>query len=184
MDLQTIINTASECTGLKAIPSLLPLCADKDAVLLDVPSYSQTDDFSCGAIAAWSIVETFRPRASFRKFYDLVQPTPGEGVGPRRVLAALKRFRIGTRVRSKMGWKDIMQTIDDGFPMLVGTGHEMDDEGCLGDHWSLLFGYLARPKQVYLGNQPGLLRNHVVLKWRDFLKEWNPVGKAIVCWGL
>jgi hypothetical protein len=64
MNLQTLINAASQCTGLKAIPSLLPVCADEDAVLLEVPSYNQTDDFSSGAIAAWSIVETFRPRDS------------------------------------------------------------------------------------------------------------------------
>src|SRR6266436_5702016 len=85
--LQSCLNAASDWTGLKAIPALQPLCTDKDAVLLDVPSYSQTDDYSCGAIAAWSIVETFRPRANFEKFYDLVQPEPGAGVGvgPRRV---------------------------------------------------------------------------------------------------
>lgn len=183
MDLQTLINAASDCTGLKAIPSLLPLCADKDAVLLDVPSYSQCDDFSCGAIAAWSVVETFRPRANFAKFYDLVRPEPGVGVGPRRVRAALKKFRIGTRLQTRMDWKDITKNIDAGFPMLVGTGHEFDDDGMQGDHWSVLLGYLARPRQIYLGNQPGILRNQVVLDWADFLKEWNPKGKAIACWG-
>ena len=74
--LRNIINAASDFTGLKAVPSLLPLCADQDAVLLDVPSYSQTDDYSCGAIAAWSIVETFRPMANFWEFYQLVRPEP------------------------------------------------------------------------------------------------------------
>src|SRR5258708_35696025 len=103
-----------------------------------VPSYSQTDDCSCGAIAAWSIVETLRPKANFEKFYDLVQPEPGVGVGPRPVLAALKKFGIGTHVRSNMKWEDIRATIDQGFPMLVGTGKE-DPDG-EGDHWPVLPG--------------------------------------------
>jgi hypothetical protein len=160
--LQNFINSASDWTGLKAVPALLPLCTDKDAVLLDVPSYSQTDDYSCGAIAAWSIVETFRPRADFWKFYQLVQPEPGVGVGPRRVLAALKKFGIGTHVRSKMDWKAIRVTIDEGFPMLIGNGKE--DSDVQGDHWSTLYGYGTHYRRVFLGNQPGVLRHQTVVE--------------------
>jgi hypothetical protein len=152
------LNWLSDWTGLKAVPALLPLCPDEDAVLLDVPSFSQTDDYSCGAIAAWAVVETFRPKANFWKFYQLVRPEPEVGVGPRRVLTALKKFRIGTRVRRGMKWKEIHQTVDEGFPMLIGTGFDEDVEGA---HWSTVYGYGTHPGRVFIGNQPGLLRNQV-----------------------
>jgi hypothetical protein len=182
MCVQNCLDAFSSWTGLKAIPALLPLSPDEDAVLLDVPSFSQVDTFSCGAIAGWSIVETFRPRANFWRFYQAVRPEPGVGVGPRRVLAALKKFRIGTHLRYKMDWKDIRATIDKGFPMLIGTGKE--DPDAQGDHWSTLVGYANHPRRVFLGNQPGLLRNQVCVEWAEFRNEWwNPRGAAIVCWG-
>jgi hypothetical protein len=133
------------------------------------------------AIAAWSIVETFHPNTRFAKFYDLVQPGPGIGVGPKRVRAALNKFKVATQMRGNMGWIDIRKTIDDGFPMLVGTGF---DENGAGAHWSLLIGYGNRPRRVYLGNQPGVLRNKIWVSWKEFDEEWwNPRGKGVVCWG-
>jgi hypothetical protein len=180
--LQECINLLSDWTGLKAVPALLPLCVDDDAVLLEVPSFSQTDDYSCGAIAAWSIVETFRPRANFWKFYQLVRPEPDVGVGPKRVLAALRKFGVGTRVRRGMKWKDIRENIDEGYPMLIGTGRE--DPDSQGDHWSTFYGYGTHPRRVLIGNQPGLLRNQVCIDWPEFRDEWwNPRGTAIVCSG-
>ena len=107
--------------------------------MLDVPSDSQTDGYSCGAIAAWSIVETFRPRANFWNFYQEVSPDPGEGVGPTRVVAVLRKLKIGVGVRMKFGWKDIQRSIDVGYPMLVDTGFEFPE--LEGGHWSVLYGY-------------------------------------------
>jgi hypothetical protein len=179
--LRNCLNSLSNWTGLKAVPALLPLCPDEDAVLLDVPSFSQTDDYSCGAIAAWSIVETFRPKADFWKFYCVVRPEPDVGVGPKRVLAALKKFRIRTRVRSAMTWRDIRQTVDEGYPMLIGTGFGEDGEA---SHWSTLYGYVTRPRRVFLGNQVGLVRNQVCIGWGEFVDAWwNPRGQAVVCRG-
>ena len=56
-----------------------------------------------------------------------------------------------------MDWKDIRATIDEGFPMLIGTGKE--DPDVQGDHWSTLYGYGTHYRRVFLGNQPGVLRN-------------------------
>src|SRR5262245_10977092 len=99
MSVEDMITDAMECIGVKAIPSIMDLDYDENTVILDVPSYSQTDCYSCGAIAAWSIVKTFRPKSSFRKFYDAVNPDPDEGVGPRRIVSALRKFKIGTHFR-------------------------------------------------------------------------------------
>ena len=178
--IQTVINTLSDWTGLKAIPSLCDLTPEKHDVVLDVPSYSQTDDYSCGAIGAWSIVETFSPRANFWRFYQAVQPVPGEGVGPGPLIWALRKFKVGARMRTKMGWADIKKTIDNGFPMLIGTGMDSPE----GDHWNVLYGYGLHPRRVYLGNQIGVLCNQCRVDWDEFLESWwNPVGKAVVCWG-
>jgi hypothetical protein len=92
--LQQTIDRVTDYVGLKAIPSLLTLPEEKNAVLLDVPSYSQCDSYSCGATAAWSIVEIFHPRANFWKLYKAVSPDEDEGVGTRRVLQALHKFNV------------------------------------------------------------------------------------------
>ena len=148
--------------------------------MLDIPCYSQTDTYSCGAIAAWSVVETFKPRANFWKFYQAVQPDPETGSTDRQVLSALRKFKIGYRVRRNLGWPDLVKAIDDGFPMLIGTGKE----NSTGDHWSLLYGYGTRHRKVYLANQIGVLRNQIRVEWGEVLATWwNPVGMAIVCWG-
>ena len=81
--LQNSINAASDCTGFKAMPSLLPLCADTDAVLLDVPSYSQTDDYSCGAIAAWSIKTGRRSEAACNRLVLCGEHVSARGAGAR-----------------------------------------------------------------------------------------------------
>lgn len=175
-----ILNIISDWIGVKAIPALSTIPVTEDTVLLDVPSYSQTDGYSCGAIAAWSIVETFNPRADFWKLYNAVSPDEDEGVGPGPVMAALRKFKIKAGTRTGMGWKAIKATIDQGFPMLVGTGKESEEMD--GDHWSLLYGYGVNPNRVFLGNQPGILRNQVEVEWAEFRDEWwSPRGQAIVC---
>jgi hypothetical protein len=96
--------------------------------------------------------------------------------------AALKKFGIGTRVSRRMDWKDIRATIDEGFPMLIGTGKE--DPHVQGDHWSTLYGYGTHNRRAFPGNPPGVLRNQTSVDWGEFLAEWwNPKGKAIICWG-
>ena len=74
-----------------------------------------------------------------------------------------------------------MTILNEGYSMLIGTGFNEDGEGA---HWSTLYGYGTNPRRVFLGNQPGLLRNQVCIDWPEFLDEWwNPRGTAIVCWG-
>ena len=180
--VQACIDRLSDLTGIKAIPSLLDVGIHDDDAVLDVPAYSQTDGYSCGATAGWAIVKTFRPRANFDRFYNLVRPEPGVGVGPRRVISALRKFGIGTRTCRALGWKDIKKCIDDGFPMLVGTGKE--GPSVEGDHWSILYGYRPKPRSVFIGNDPGLFRSQLVVPWNEFSRScWNPKGMAIVCWG-
>jgi len=175
-----IVDTITEWLGVKAMPSILHPPYEGDVVILDVPSYSQTDEYSCGAIAAWSIVETFYPKVDFWKFYTTVNPDPDEGIGPRGIVSALRKFKIGTHARRRLKWEDIKEIIDDGCPMLVGTGREIFE---FGDHWNVLYGYGKRPDRVFLGNVPGLLRNQEVMSFKKFSREWNPCGEAIVCWG-
>lgn len=51
-----------------------------------------------------------------------------------------------------MDCNDIRATIDEGFPMLIGTAKE--DPCVQGDHWSALYGYGTYCRRVFLGNHP------------------------------
>ena len=181
--LMNCLDQLSDWTGVKAIPETW--CSaegDENSILLDVPSYCQTDSYSCGATAAYAVLKTFKPRADFARFYADVRPLPKDGCGPRRVTAALEKFGVGVACKKNLTWKDICKNIDSGFPMLIGTGKE--DPKLQGDHWSVLYGYAVKPDRVFLSNQVSLLNQRIELRRSNFEKAWwNPVGKALVCWG-
>jgi hypothetical protein len=76
-----------------------------------------------------------------------------------------------------MTWRDIRQTVDQGYPMLIGTGFSEDGGAA---HWSTLYGYGIHPRRVFLGNQPGLVHNQVCVDWTEFVDAWwNPCGKRL-----
>lgn len=56
----SIANLISKVTGVVCVPDRL--AHPGDAVTLDLAGYSQIDEFSCGAVAGWIVLEAFDRR--------------------------------------------------------------------------------------------------------------------------
>ena len=72
---QAVLDEASERTGWVAIRVPLQRANDDREVTLEVPGYRQINSYACGAVAAAMVVKYFRPRVSFARIYDAVDPT-------------------------------------------------------------------------------------------------------------
>lgn len=147
-----------------------------------MPSYCQTDWYSCGPIAAWSVLETFHPDADFATFYHDCRPLPTEGTSEGKLVKALRKHGIGISVRHDLTFEKIARAIESGFPIITGVGHDYED----GDHWVVIYGVSRKPKRVFVSN---IVRWHFPFNsredftWKEWLKEWNPRGDGLVCWG-
>lgn len=162
-----------------AIRDILPERVGPREVKLAVPGYAQTDSFSCGAVAAYSIVRTFRQNVSFIDVYNIAQPSPNWGMSAAKVASTLRRFRIGVSVRQSLTFEALTEAIDDGFPIIVSIRNPRSAHG----HWVVFYGYGTKPNRVFVSGQarPGFSRQQ--LAWTDFRRIWEPVGNGLICWG-
>lgn len=150
---------------------------------LQMPSYCQTDWYSCGPMAAWSVLETFHPRADFATFYHDCKPLPTEGTSESKLVRALRRHGVGVALKHDLDFEKIAATIESGYPIITGVGCDEDGEG---DHWVVIYGVSRDPKKVFVSN---IVRMHnpwnsrEEYTWKEWLSEWNPEGYGLVCWG-
>ncbi len=165
---------------LRMIPDLRDDYVNNDTeVKLAVPFFCQSDWYSCGAVAGWSVVKYFHPAATFRAFYKEVNPLPLEGTSEGKLVRALRRHGVRVSIRRKLRFADLCTAIENGRPAIVGIGHEYED----GDHWIVIYGVGTRPRRVFVCNwvRPG--RSREELTWAEFRALWNPTGHGLVCWG-
>ena len=148
-----------------------------------MPSYCQTDWYSCGPIAAWSVLETFHPDADFATFYHACRPLPTEGTSESKLVKALRQHGVGISVRHDLTFDRIASAIESGFPIITGVG---EDESGDGDHWVVIYGVSRKPKRLFVSN---IVRMHnpfnsrEAFTWSEWREEWNPRGEGLVCWG-
>ena len=176
---QRQLDQAAICLGrwwpacLRMIPDLRDdYVNDESETKLAVPFFCQTDWYSCGAVAGWSVLKYFHPEANFRAFYQEVNPLPLIGTSEGKLVRALHRHGVGVSIRRKLSFIELCSAIENGRPVIVGVGHEHED----GDHWIVLYGFGHRPKRIFCCNwvRPG--RSREELTWKEFRALWNPFG--------
>lgn len=178
MSLASLI---SKITGIVCLRDRLP--HPRGAITLELKGYSQVDDFSCGAVAGWTVVEAFDARRSFRKFYDDAAPHPKRGVSTPRLARALREHGLGViQLRHRISFGRLRRAIDAGFPVVCCVDHDKRD----GDqHWLVAYGYQSRPARVFVAGNGWLhllgssLVGEHVLSRRRF--ERMRVTGALVC---
>lgn len=162
-----------------AIPDLLPELIGDREVKLEIPAFAQTDAYSCGAVAAYSVIRTFRSDISFRDVWAVAPPSKAWGMSTQGVTRTLRSFGIGVAVRHGLQARDVRKSIDDGFPIIVSIRNPGSSEG----HWVVLYGYGLRPHRYFISGQarPGFSRQR--LSGREFRRRWEPIGNGLICWG-
>ena len=179
----SIANLISKVTGVVCVPDRL--AHPSDAVTLDLSGYSQIDDFSCGAVAGWIVLEAFDRRRSFRKFYDCCSPKNPGGTSTPRLAHALRENCRGVQLlRHRISFARLCRAIDDGFPVICCVDHDKRDDF---SHWLVAYGYQQRPARVLVAGNGWLhllgvsLMGEHVMSRRRF--ERMRVTGALICWG-
>lgn len=162
-----------------AVPDVLPEFVGKREVKLAVPAFAQTDAYSCGAVAAFSVVRTFRMDVSFQEVWAVARPSERWGMSAQRVAQTLRRFQIGVAERTCLTARELRQSINDGYPIVVSIRNHGSSHG----HWVVVYGYGNRPSHICICGQarPGFSRQRLV--WREFRQIWDPPGNGLICWG-
>ena len=173
------VDTISECTGYVAISDRLDHPDSRDVITLDIPGYRQTNTFSCAVTAGLMVLHTFHPRASVNSFYHAVNPSIEMGADSGQLIRALRRFRIGVSECDQLLWKDILETVSGGYPII--TLVKSNDPDIL--HWVVLYGVGIRPNRVYVAGRGLPLIGKRAFLWREFRQLWADPGYGLVCWG-
>jgi len=167
----------SRVLGRKAIRTWAAPASRPGDVTLPVVNYKQLDDYSCAAVAGFSVVKTFHPGADFREFYDSIDPDPESGASDWRLVRSLRKFGI------KCGWLDEIPSFKyiraciDGKALILAGIHLGDDV----HHWVTIYGYGINPgKSVFLASCSGFFRPNRV-RWEDFRKAHVQSIGAIRC---
>jgi ABC-type bacteriocin/lantibiotic exporter with double-glycine peptidase domain len=168
----------TDWTGLAAIRIPLEQASNPREVTLDLPGYMQTNGYACGAITAAMIVQYFRPRMSFARIYDAVNPRCDYGAGKTQVIQALRACGLRVSQRTKLRFAQIRKAIDQGRPIMT----VIHNPGSDSDHWVVIYGYCVRPNRVFLATNglPWCDNNRIAR--RQFERLWKPPGNGLICW--
>jgi hypothetical protein len=166
--------------GIPPIRDIYEYDLAEDEVKLEVTGYRQLDGYSCGPVAAWSILQTFHPKStSFRNFYRDCKMDE-EGSNEYQVINALRMNRIGVGLRDELDFDDIIKTIDKGFPILGSITLPGS-----ADHWLVIYGYGLSPKRLFTCNHPRSsgLHGREEMNWDRWLSIWDEESRYLICWG-
>ena len=171
------IDAVVQRTGYVAVRVPLQKAKRPREVTLDLTGYRQIDSYSCGGVAAAMAVKFLRPRMSFERIYDAVNPIQETGAGYVRVTRALRSLGVRVSWRKNLSFDDICSAIDAGSPVLVC----IQTNDAETDHWVVAYGYGRRPDLLFIAGRGVhfLARNRV--RRREFRRLWCPPGEGLVC---
>lgn len=144
--------------------------------LLDLPGYWQTDDYSCGFVAALTVVHFFYPEIPADEVLASVRPSPEAGCDAKRVVKALAHFGIDATYRNDLGPKRLHRLAGKGLPVIVTVWPE--DYGC--DHWTVVRGIDLDARRIFLCNYSGVEADGG-MAFDDFAAIWFGRGEGVVC---
>ena len=179
----SLADLISKITGVICVPDRL--AHPSGAVTLDLTGYSQVDDFSCGAVAGWAVVEAFDARRGFRRFYERCGSTLARGTSTPRLARALSESGVGVKhLRHRISFARLCRAIDDGFPVICSVDHDKRDDSA---HWLVIYGYQTRPARLFAAGNgwmylfgASLFGEHVIP--RRMFERMRLTG-ALICWG-
>ena len=144
---------------------------------LDIWNYAQQDGYSCGYVAALSVVHYYDPNVSAREVRRVVRPNPNWGVDRHKLVKALVKLGVDAELRTDLTIDVLREYVERGIPVIVSVW----PEDWYSDHWTVVQGF--RGDSVYL-------TNHWKLPVKYFLQEWSDMdmrgrggsSEGIVCY--
>ncbi len=173
------LDRIAEYSGLRVIrdPIRYPV-DDRNVSILQIPGYRQTDSYSCGAVVALMMVHTWHPDVSTRYVYELCRPDSEIGTPAARLVRALRKCGVGVGKRTDLKWRDIIQAIGQGFPIITTVMRE----DCL--HLTVIYGVGRKPDRLYMiGNSLPVFGRKEYSRYEFEKAMWAPRGSGMICWG-
>ncbi len=168
--------------GIEYIDDPLPGPRNDDEVILDVPGYRQTKDYTCGFVAGLIVLHTFFPKRSAARFLKDTRPRESWGLTSWKLVKVLRKNGVGISKRLKMSFRGVKKEIDLGFPIITSVKTNVRGEY----HWVVIYGYGQRPHRVFVAGNgiPYLdfIRGKDAL-WSKFSKTLCPDGEFLVTYG-
>ena len=179
----TAFDRLSILTGIRVLREPLPHPGTPDVTTLLVPGYKQTQAYTCGFVAGLMVLHALYPRSSTEAFYRRVLPDREMGTSNKKLLLALRCSGVGVSIQSRLGFAEIREAIDAGFPII--TLLKTRSEEVL--HWVVVYGYGIRTgktsNRVFVAGNGLPFFNQPAIPWSRFCQMQSPLGFGFVCWG-
>lgn len=161
--------------GLKALYSVeRPLPID-GVSLPGLKHYRQQDYYTCGYLAALTVVEYFRPKVDPKELLSIVQPIEGVGTERDNIVEGLNHFGISVLYKDDLTIPMLHLCVELGVPVIISVW----PDGWVSDHWTIVRGFSGR--YAYL-------TNHYAMNMGMFQREWidnwedTDTGAGLVCY--
>ena len=142
--------------------------AAKTVILENFNRYIQMDDYSCGAMAAVSVLRYYGKRCTIshiRKQSGLTE----DGLNQWQLRKLFARYGLQCKRINNPTLKKLRNTIDNKWPVLVSVDK---------DHWSTIYGY-KKGRGVYVAD-PSIVRGPQQFhNTKTFLRRWDRWAMAI-----
>jgi hypothetical protein len=163
---------------------------ESEGVLLDVPQATQSDFFSCGAVAGWTVIKAIYPgmgETERKAFYDQCNPDPEHGTPTTRLVKALRRSGVCVSLRrGSASFKSLKKALDKGFPVIACIRRPGESDA----HWVTVYGYRQGRREQRRGQWVFIHNNRLPLLGNDEdsvmpLKRFQAeqTGEFLVCSG-
>lgn len=121
---------------------------DADAVFNSVKQQFQLNGYSCGVIAAWSVIKALRPKSSvqFASVYKKCKPDPKSGLPDEALIRTLRHYKLKVETAPDF----TLKLIHDAFrnnKVVIACIKRRKESAC---HWVTICGYSKT--HIYVNN--------------------------------
>jgi hypothetical protein len=135
---------------------------------LKLKNYRQQDAYSCGLVAALSVVHYFDSVRSKKEVLSAVRPTKSSGVGSKELRRGLRKLSVDAVLHKDLTLRRLREYVACGVPVIVTVWPEEYET----DHWTVVQGFVG--DRIHL-------TNYKSMPVRGFKEEWFEVGEGLVC---
>ncbi len=146
-------------------------------VWLNLIDYRQEDGYSCGYVAALSVVHYYDPNVPAREVRAAVRCNVDWGVDRHKLIKALNKLGVDAELRTDLAVDTLREFVERGIPVVVSVW----PEDWYSDHWTVVQAFCDG--LVYMTNHGALPIDWFVREWSDMdMRSRGGSGEGIVCY--
>ncbi len=173
-------NSTMGALGVRHIPDILYHPGGPDVETIKLRACLQTQTYTCGSIAALMVARHFNPRLKVDSIFRKANADPDLGISTAKMAGVLRSCGVRVGERQSLEFRDIVDAIDRGRPILTVVNTDNPDAG----HWVVIYGYGKKPNRVFLAANGTPLLGRYEYPWGFFRQHhWRYQGFGLICQG-